>query len=103
VLGSAARCRPQPGLAVQAPWEPQRCRQGAGEEAGSCLDGPWSRGEVCGEGGPEVRTLGGGGGLPEGFKEETSSFTASFRVPGECLWIQVPAALVGGVGGMGVE
>lgn len=38
------------------------------------------------------------GGLPEGFKEETSLFTASFRVPGECLWIQVPAALVEGLG-----
>lgn len=33
-------------------------------------------------------------GLPDGFKEETSSFTALFRVPGECLWIQVSAALV---------
>lgn len=33
-------------------------------------------------------------GLPDGCKEETSSFTALFRVPGECLWIQVSAALV---------
>lgn len=43
-----------------------------------------------------MRTLGWGGGLPEGFKEGTSSFTASFSVPGE--WIQVPAALVEGLG-----
>lgn len=40
--------------------------------------------------GKEVR----GEGTTRWFKEETSSFTALFRVPGECLWIQVSAALV---------
>ena len=88
----------QPGLAVRVPWEQQHCQQGTGEAAGSWLDGPWSRGGVCEKAGPEVRTFGGGGGgYQKGFKEETSSFTASFRVPGESLWIQVPAALVEGI------
>lgn len=70
---------------MQVPWQQQHCRQGAGKEARGWLCPPSKEGSVCKRGGPEVRILGWGGGLPNRFKEETSSFTALFRGSRECL------------------